>query len=61
MEELGDINSAIWNESNRELFDGLWDYLLRSKPQFSKYSKPSQPWTQKALNVLNGLFSEPML
>lgn len=50
MEELGDINSAIWNESNRELFDGLWDELLRTQPQFSKYRKPSQPWPQKSLH-----------
>ena len=61
MEELGDISSRLWNESDREVFDWWWDYLLRSQPQFSKYRKPSQPWPQKALDVLNGLFSEPML
>jgi hypothetical protein len=60
IENKGDISSRLWNESDREVFDWWWDYLLRSQPQFSKYRKPSQSWPQKALDVLNGLFSEPM-
>jgi hypothetical protein len=50
-EVLTESNECHWGKLNGlsdSEVSAIWDELLRTQPQFSKYRKPSQPWPQKS-------------